>query len=84
MISSTIHVYNQSETNAFSNIFFIISRTFLRFHTNKGNMFINKYGKFRGYSLPSYFKRNFSLTKLIKNMAVTRNIYIDEILFDKE
>ena len=55
-ISSTIHVYNQSETNAFSNIFFIISRTLLRFHTNKGNMFVNKYAKFRGYSLHSYFR----------------------------
>ena len=47
-------------------------------------MFVNKYAKFRGYSLHSYFKRNFCLTKLIKNMAVTRNICIDEMWFDKE
>ena len=75
---------NQSDTNVFPNIFFIMSGTFVRFHTNKGNRFVNKYAKVREYSLHSYFLRNFCFTKLIKNMAVTRNIYTDGTLFDNE
>ena len=84
MISSTIRVHNQSDTNFFSNISFILSGTIVRLHTNKGNMFVNKYATFREYSLHSYFLRDFCFKKLIKNMAVTRNIYTDGMLFDNK
>ena len=83
-ISSTIRVHNQSDTNFFSNISFILSGTIVRLHTNKGNMFVNKYATFREYSLHSYFLRDFCFKKLIKNMAVTRNIYTDGMLFDNK
>ena len=47
-------------------------------------MFVNKYATFREYSLHSYFLRDFCFKKLIKNMAVTRNIYTDGMLFDNK
>ena len=47
-------------------------------------MFVNKYAKFREYAVDSYFRRKFCLKKLIKNMAVTCNIYTHEMLFDKK
>ena len=47
-------------------------------------MFVNKYATFREYSLHSYFLRDFCFKKLIENMAVTRNIYTDGMLFDNK
>ena len=83
-MSSTVCVHNEGNTSFSVNISFIMRGKFVRLHTNKSNMSLNKYPKFREFSLYSHFLRNKSLIKLIKNMAITRNIYTRGILFDIE
>ena len=50
MISSTVHVHNQSVGIIFVNISSTVASTLLRLHINKDNTFLNKYTKIREVS----------------------------------